>query len=117
MGADVTSLPVTMTRAVPPWPWIAIATAAVAKFKYPAVCVAHKRPGQPYKGPLYYSLHTVGKSPAELQPAMKTHLQEHGGDLALLAPHGLATAPPPPPPPRSWLLRLSRESSSMTCRR
>ena len=26
----------TATTAVPPWPWIAIAPAAVAKFKYPA---------------------------------------------------------------------------------
>ena len=31
---------------------------------------------------------------AELYPAMKTHLREHHGDLALLAPHGLANDPP-----------------------
>ena len=82
--------------AVPPWPWVAIAPAAVAKFKYPAECVAHKCPGHLYKGPLYYSLSTVGTLPAELHPALKTHLREHQGDLALLAPHGLATDPPPP---------------------
>ena len=64
-------------------------------------------------GPLYYSLHTVGKLPAELHPALKTHLREHRGDLALLAPHGLAT----PPPPKSWPLRLSQGYGSMTCRR
>ena len=38
----------------------------------------------------------VGTLPAELHPAMKTHLREHHRDLALLAPHGLATDPPPP---------------------
>ena len=48
--------------------------AAVAKFKYPAVCMAHRCPGHPYKGPLYYSLHTVGTLPANLHPAFKTHL-------------------------------------------
>ena len=32
--------------------------------------------------------------PAELYPALKTHLREHHGDLALLAPHGLVTDPP-----------------------
>ena len=31
---------------------------------------------------------------AELHPALKPHLREHLGDLALLAPHGLATDPP-----------------------
>ena len=89
---------ITVTNAVPPWPWIAIAPAAVAKFKYPAVCVAHKCPRHPYKGPLYYSLHTVGKLPAELHPALTTHLREHHRDLACRAPHGLATDPPPHSP-------------------
>ena len=103
---------ITVTTVVPPWPWIAVAPAAVAKFKYPTVCVAHKCPRHQYKGPLYYSLHTVGKLLAELNPALKTHLREHLGDLALLAPHGLATNPP-----RSWPLRLSQGSGSMTCRR
>ena len=32
--------------------------------------------------------------PAELYSALRTHLREHHGDLALLAPHGLATDPP-----------------------
>ena len=50
--------------------------------------------GQPRKGPLYYSLSTAGTVPAELYPALRTHLREHHGDLALLAPHGLATNPP-----------------------
>ena len=36
----------------------------------------------------------MGTVPAELYPAVKTHLCEHHGDLALLAPHGLATDPP-----------------------
>ena len=85
---------VTVTTTLPPWPWIAIAPAAVAKFKYPAECVAHKCPGHPKKGPLYYSLGTAGTVPAELGPALRTHLCEHHGDLALLAPHGLATDPP-----------------------
>ena len=67
---------VTVTIAVPWWPWIAIAPAAVAKFKHPAVCVAHRCQGHRYKGPLCYSLHTVGKLPAELHPALKTHLTE-----------------------------------------
>ena len=71
-----------------------MAPAAVAKFKYTARCVAHKCPGHPYEGPLYYPLHTVGTLPAELHPALMTHLREHHGDLALLAPHGLATEPP-----------------------
>ena len=75
------------------WPWIAIAPAAVAKFKSPAECVAHRCPGHPHKGPLYYSLSTAGTVPAELYPALQTHLREHHGDLALLAPHGLATDP------------------------
>ena len=51
-------------------------------------------PGHPNKGPLYYSLDTVGTVPAELNPALHTHLREHHGDLALLAPHGRATDPP-----------------------
>ena len=87
---------VIVATVVPPWPWIAIAPAVVAKFKYPAECVAHRCPRHPYKGLLYYSLSTVGTLPAELHPALKTHLHEHQGDLALLAPHGLATDPPPP---------------------
>ena len=31
---------------------------------------------------------------AELHQALRTHLREHHGDLALLAPHGRATDPP-----------------------
>ena len=53
-------------------------------------------PRAPVQGALYYSLHMVGKLPAELHPALKTHLHQHHGDLALVAPHGLATDPPPP---------------------
>ena len=66
----------------------------MAKFKYPAECVAHRCLGHPRKGPLYYSLNTAGMVPAELHPALQTHLHEHRGDLALLAPHGLAVDPP-----------------------
>ena len=44
--------------------------------------------------PLYYSLGTAGTVPAELGPALRTYLRGHHGDLALLAPHGLATDPP-----------------------
>ena len=66
----------------------------MALFKYPVECVAHKCPGHPNKGPLYYSLDTVGTVPAELHQALRTHLREHHGDLALLAPHGRATDPP-----------------------
>ena len=36
---------VTVTTALPPWGWIAIAPAAVAKFKYPAEFVAHRCQG------------------------------------------------------------------------
>ena len=36
----------------------------------------------------------MGTVPAELSPALHTHLREHHGDLALLAPHGRATDPP-----------------------
>ena len=54
----------------------------------------HRCPRHPYKGPLYYSLNTMGTLPAELHPALKTHLREHHGDLALVAPHGLANDPP-----------------------
>ena len=86
----------TVTTSVPPWPWIAVAPTAVAKFKYSAVYVVYQCPGHPYKGPLYYSLHTVDTLPAELHPALKTHLREHHGDLALFAPHGMATDPLPP---------------------
>ena len=56
--------------------------------------MAHKCPGHPNKGPLYYSLGTAGTVPAELGPALRAHLREHHGDLALLAPHSLATNPP-----------------------
>ena len=66
----------------------------MAKFEYPAECVAHKCPGHPHKGLLYYSLSTAGTVPAELYPALRTRLREHHGDLALLAPHGLATDQP-----------------------
>ena len=85
---------VTITSTLPPFPWIAIAPAAVARFQYPAECMAHKCPGHPHKGPLYYSLDTVGTVPAELHQALRTHLREHHGDMALLAPHGRATDPP-----------------------
>ena len=84
----------TVTTALPPVPWIAIAPAAVALFKYPVECRAHKCPGHPKKGPLYYSLDTMGTVPAELHHALSTHLREHHGDLALLAPHGRAADPP-----------------------
>ena len=76
---------VMVTAALPPFPWIAIAPAAVAHFQYPAECVAHRCPGHPHKGPLYYSLNTVGAVPAELHQALRTHLKEHHGDMALLA--------------------------------
>ena len=46
------------------------------------------------KGPLYYSLRTVGTVPAELDPALKAHLHQHHGNLVLLAPHSVATIPP-----------------------
>ena len=85
---------ITVTTPLPLCPWIAIALGAVAKSKYPAECVAHRCPGHPNKGPLYYSLNTAGTVPAELDPALRTNLQEHHGDLALLAPHGRATDPP-----------------------
>ena len=85
---------VTVTSTLPPFPWIAIAPAAVARFQYPAECMAHRCPGHPHKGPLYYSLDTVGAVPVELHQALRTHLREHHGDMALLAPHGRATSPP-----------------------
>ena len=85
---------VTVTAALPPFPWIAIAPAAVANFQYPAECVAHRCPGHPHKGPLYYSLDKVGAVPAELHQALRTYLTEHYGNMALLAPHGRATYPP-----------------------
>ena len=66
----------------------------MALFKYPVEFVAHKCPGHPNKGPLYYSLDTVGTVSAELRHALCTHLREHHGDLALLAPHGRAADPP-----------------------
>ena len=84
----------TVTTVLPPWQWIAIAPAEVEKFKYPAECVAHRCPRHAHKGPLYYSLSTVGTVPAKLYPALKTHIREHHGDLALLAVHGVATEPP-----------------------
>ena len=85
---------VTVIAALPPFPWIARAPAAVAHFQYLAECVAHRCPGHPHKGPLYYSLDTVGAVPAELHQALRTHLKEHHGDMALLAPHSRATSPP-----------------------
>ena len=66
----------------------------MAKFKYPAECVAHKCPRHPKKGPLYYLLGTVGTAPAELGPALRTHLREHHGDLAFVALHGMTTDSP-----------------------
>ena len=78
--AQVSPAPlVTVTTTLPLWPRIAIAPAAVAKFKYPAECVAHKFPGHPNKGSLYYSLGTAGTIPAELGPALRTRLREHHG--------------------------------------
>ena len=122
MGAGIASPPqwaqaspaplVTVTVVLPPWLWIAIAPAAVAKPKYPAECVAHRCPGHPHKGPLYYSLSTAGTVPAELYPVLRTHLREHHGDLALLAPHLLATDPR-----RCWPPTSSRAFGSMTYRR
>ena len=89
-----TSAPLVMLiTALAPGPCIAVAPAAVAQFKYSAVlqtCPQYK-----YKGPLYYSLSTVGTLLAELHPG----LREHHGDLALLVPHGLSTEPPPRPWP------------------
>ena len=63
----------------------------MAKLKYPAECVPHRCPGDPHKGALYYSLNTARTVPAELNPALRTHLREHNGDPALLALHSLAT--------------------------
>ena len=97
---------VSVTIAVPPWLWIAIAPAAMAKFKCPAECVAHRCPGHPYKGPLYYSLSIVGTMPAELHPALKTHLREYHGDMALT--WHLTALPPPPPPPGTRPERRAR---------
>ena len=45
-----------------------------------------------YQG--YDSLGTAGTVPTELGLALRTHLREEHRDLALLAPHGLATDPP-----------------------
>ena len=59
---------VTVTTALPPFPWIAIAPGAVARFKYPVECVAHKCPGHPSKGPLYYSLDVDGNGAGGAQP-------------------------------------------------
>ena len=42
-------------------------------------------------GPLYCSVSSAGTVVAELSPAPRTHLREHHGILALLAPHDLAT--------------------------
>ena len=84
---------VTVTTAVPPWPRIAIAPAAVAKFKYPAQRVAHRCLRHANKRPLHYSLSTVASLPAEFYPALKTHLRQYHGNVALLAPHGVATDP------------------------
>ena len=80
--------------ALPPFLWIAIAPRAVASIRYPASCVAHRCLWQPHKVPFYYSLDTVNMVPAELDQALRTHLREHNGDMALLAPHGQATEPP-----------------------
>ena len=95
--AQASRAPLVIVTAVPlpwMWLWIAIAPATVAKFKYPAEYVAHRCPGHPHKGPLYFSLSTAGTVPVELYPALRTHLCEHHGDLALLVPHGPATNPP-----------------------
>ena len=64
---------------------------ALAKFKYQAECVARKCAGHPSKGALYNSLNAAGTVPAEQGRAMRTHLQQHHGDLS--APHGRATDP------------------------
>ena len=77
-----------------------IAPAAVAKSKHPVDIMVHRCLGHPCKGPLYYLLNAVGTLPAKLHPALKTHLREHLGDLALLAPNSRATDCPPPPPPQ-----------------
>ena len=85
---------VTITTMLPPWPWIAIATVATANFNYAAECVPHRCPRHPNKGPLYYSLGTTGIVPVELGLALRTHLYEQHGGLALLALHRHATDPP-----------------------
>ena len=94
MGPSVAGPPVTVTSTLPPWPWIAIVPAAVAKFTYPAECVAHRCLGHPKTGPLYYLLGTAGTVPAELSPALQTHFREYHGDPALLPRHGPANDPP-----------------------
>ena len=76
------------------YPWIAIDLAAVAKFKYPAECVAHKCLGQSNKETLYYSFQLVKTVQAGVSPALHTHLWEHHGDLAVPALHGRAADPP-----------------------
>ena len=69
-------------------------------------------PGATVHGTPILFLSTLGTVPAELRPALKTHLREHHGDLALLAPHGRATDHP-----RYWPRTLSQASGSMTCLR
>ena len=64
------------------------------QFTYATECVAHRCLGHPNKGPLSYSLSTVGTVPTELCVVLKTHLREHHGDLALVAPQDLATDTP-----------------------
>ena len=111
MGRGIENTLVRNTASLPRWPWIAIAPDAVTKLKHPAECVAHTCPRHPHKGPLYYSLSTVGKLPKELYPALRTHLREHNGNLALLVPHGLATYLPrvlaPKIKPGIWFNDLS----------
>ena len=104
---------VTVTAALPPCPWIAIAPAAVAKFKYPAECVTHECPGHPNKGPLYYSLNTAGTVPAELGPAL--HCTTTSGSTMGTWPSWRRTTGLPTPR-TCWPPRSSRAYGSMTCR-
>ena len=54
MGLGIASTLVIVTPVLPLWLWVAIAPAAVAKFKYPAERAEQRCPGCPHKGPLYY---------------------------------------------------------------
>ena len=87
-------LPSSIIAAQPPEPWIKLRAEAVARFKYPARGLTHKCPGHPNKGPLYMALHTLQSLPLDLDPALRTHLQEHFWVHAMLYPRQDPTAAP-----------------------
>ena len=56
-------------------------------FTFVAKCLIHECPGLPHSGPIDIAIHTAGRLPSGLHPALCTHLRGHFGDFATLHRH------------------------------